>query len=620
MKKKSFFRSFNAKTALFAVMVSGALLTGCYKDDGLDVEGPTGETTLPAATYTLNGTVIDGKTGEAIEGATVTVTPSTAFTAKSNSFTATVAPGDVTISVTKDGYKPVSKIVTINAIAAGQSAVYSQIISMVSTAVPPVSKVAKYDVDAIAFSEDNVSVAATAKLYDVTGATEVAMQNVAAGAYKLVVTPADQNKYDVYTSIVTLDEVVVPADFEGNLKKVFVAYLTEKVAPVENVTYSYSFRDLAGTSSFNVQSASLTIDGEVVATIAGYHTIKYTLPKADAEGHEFAVVYTYLDEAGVERYGRAAFAPGKTTGTANIDTSATSSPSTEVGVGEDGKLVAGSTVTDGGTIIVDNNIIATIDGTPIAEPISIQRKVAEELEDETALRVYEGTPAGTVFSEPIKIAFKDVYGTELGDLTLMYKEGDNWVEDTKGGSVTTGASTYTMNVKHFSTFKAVAKMTTVEAPSTTDVDTKTIEVNKKNDADDKITVKVKMQAVIGTEFETSIVDAVKKAGFTNTMAIQKIAEMVESRLLALGLSNTGITEYEQTQDFEIAGRTAFVSYDRARTYKLESFTFTVNGKNIVINTKTAVKTELTNPILTYYGHGHTHGGDNLSGGGIIDAE
>lgn len=48
------------------------------------------------------------------------------------------------------------------------------------------------------------------------------------------------------------------------------------------------------------------------------------------------------------------------------------------------------------------------------------------------------------------------------------------------------------------------------------------------------------------------------------------------------------------------GRTAFVSYDRARTYKLESFTFTVNGKNVVNNTKTAVKTELTNPILTYY--------------------
>ena len=67
MKKKSFFKSFNAKTALFAVMVSGALLTGCYKDDGLDVEGPTGETTLPAATYTLNGTVIDGKTEQLLK-------------------------------------------------------------------------------------------------------------------------------------------------------------------------------------------------------------------------------------------------------------------------------------------------------------------------------------------------------------------------------------------------------------------------------------------------------------------------------------------------------------------------------------------------------------------------
>ena len=48
MKKKSLFSGFNAKLALTVVALSGALLTGCYKDEGLDVNGPAGEVTLPA--------------------------------------------------------------------------------------------------------------------------------------------------------------------------------------------------------------------------------------------------------------------------------------------------------------------------------------------------------------------------------------------------------------------------------------------------------------------------------------------------------------------------------------------------------------------------------------------
>ena len=40
MKKKSFFNGINAKMALAIVALSGALLTGCYKDDGLDMDAP----------------------------------------------------------------------------------------------------------------------------------------------------------------------------------------------------------------------------------------------------------------------------------------------------------------------------------------------------------------------------------------------------------------------------------------------------------------------------------------------------------------------------------------------------------------------------------------------------
>ena len=73
MKKKSFFSGFNAKMALAIVALSGALLTGCYKDDGLDVNGPAGEVILPNATYTITGSVVNPN-GELIANGDATMT------------------------------------------------------------------------------------------------------------------------------------------------------------------------------------------------------------------------------------------------------------------------------------------------------------------------------------------------------------------------------------------------------------------------------------------------------------------------------------------------------------------------------------------------------------------
>lgn len=614
-------------------MVTGALLTGCYKDEGLDAEDPAGNTQLPAATYTLNGTVIDGKTGDVIDiktlaaGEVFTVSPSTGLSVNNNSFTALVAPGNVVITIQKAGYKPISKTVAIQAIAAGQSAVYSQLITMVPTATPPVSKVAKYDVSVEAFLEDNTLFPAanyTSKLYKAGTTTPVAMTNVEAGVYQLIVNPTDITLYNEYTSIVTLEEVAVPADFAGNLKKAFVVFITQVSQPVEMVTFTQKFTNLTG-ELLNVKNAIMTMNGVTIASITGFNIISHEMPKAEVGNKEIAVVYTYVDEAGVEKTGRSIFAAGQYTNTTLIDLSASSSASTEVGVADDkGTLTPGVTSIDGGTIDIKENIIATVNGVPLTTAISIQRQIAEELENESTLRVYEGKPAGTIFSEPIQISFKDMYGKELGDLALMYKGTDGkWAVDTNGGSITSGASSYTMNIKHFSEFKAEVKVVTV--PKTeVETATETFNVNKKNDTDNAIVVKVKVNAEIGTAFETSIIDAVKKAGFTNTLAIQKVAAVIESYLLELNLSNTGITEYEETKDYTLPARTCFESYDRKRTYTLGTYTFTINGKVVTIKTKTADKTELVNEKTVYYGHGHGHGhghgDDNLAGGGIIDAE
>ena len=66
MKKKSLFSGFNAKLALTVVALSGALLTGCYQDEGLDANSPGGNSNPLTPVYVISGVVTDAETGENI--------------------------------------------------------------------------------------------------------------------------------------------------------------------------------------------------------------------------------------------------------------------------------------------------------------------------------------------------------------------------------------------------------------------------------------------------------------------------------------------------------------------------------------------------------------------------
>lgn len=129
MKKKIFLSGINAKTALAIVALSGALLTGCYKDDGLDVNDPAGSVTLPAATYTIAGTVIDAETGQPIDGATVKGAGSDIPTVNGN-FTIAAEAKVYTLEVIKDGYDKGTATVDVKPLQAGQAAVYSPVIRL----------------------------------------------------------------------------------------------------------------------------------------------------------------------------------------------------------------------------------------------------------------------------------------------------------------------------------------------------------------------------------------------------------------------------------------------------------------------------------------------------------
>ena len=85
MKKKSFFNGYNAKLALAVVALTGSLLTGCYKDEGLDIIDPDQSVTLPAAQYTITGTIYSAE-GTILTNATVASDKGT-VTQNSGSFT-----------------------------------------------------------------------------------------------------------------------------------------------------------------------------------------------------------------------------------------------------------------------------------------------------------------------------------------------------------------------------------------------------------------------------------------------------------------------------------------------------------------------------------------------------
>ena len=628
MKKKNYFSGFNACKAFAILALSGALLTGCYKDDGLDVNGEVGQVVLPAATYTINGSVIDGSTGAAINNATVTVTPSSALKTNAGSFTATVQPGDVTINVTAPDYAAVTKVVTINAIEAGQAAVYSQIIPMVSTITAPESRIVDFDVTVDAFLEDDKTPFADCKaeLWNAAGTAVVPMTNVAAGVYKLIVTPTDLTTYEAYTSIVTLDEVVVPADFVGNLKRNFVVYISKVATPEEPIaktTFSCSFINGNSNIPFNVTSAQLTVNGAVQVTSASASTISYTLPTSDVKDQEFAVVYTYKNALGSTLTGRAVYAEGETSLSIVID-SHKKSDIWQTGVRK-GAVTPGATFYENTEVVVLPGTNATLDGKALTQPISLERDYELEVVDPATLIAFTGLPSGTQFSTPLQIIFADVWGGQLGKLDMSYLENGAWTVDANGGSVTEAASAYTMNVAHFSIFRADVAMTDAVA-SSVEEETTTFPVDKVNELESQISVFVQYSTLAGSEFSTSVADAVAAAGFTNAAAASVVTDMINAYLLSKGIANTGITSSVAKHEVVIGGQTLFVSFDRVYTFALDNYTFTVGGKEVKLAVKTAVKTEINNIVTEAishghgHDHGHGHGNGNLAGGGIIDAE
>ena len=600
MKKKSFLSGFNAKFVLAAVALSSALLTGCYKDDGLDVNSPSGTVTLPAASYTLTATVVNAE-GELVKDANVTV-DGTAVALANGSFSKAVKPGKVVIKASREGYNAVEKTVEVLAIPDGQAAVYTEVIVLTKDATPEVA--ATYDLGVVAFAASDLTNALkeeeyTVKVTDGTGTEVTSLTGLAAGRYNVVVTPKDAEKYNAYTTAIDLATVMGTA--AKTIKVQVYAVLTEKAADKEYVVLS-GMADLS--SEYTLTNLQITRNDVVVAESEADYIVY--LAEKDGAAYQFKVNYTDAD--GNELQVVRSYSSTVLAFFVNIYAPAATVPVTP-GV----YPVGGDDV-----LTIDAGTTATIDG---VEYSSFDLVRLPEVEYSPAVaRAFQGTPDGLVFSNPIKIAFKDTWNNELGNLELQYLGTNGWAKDTEGGSVTLAGDTYVMNVKHFSSFRAEVPVNSSFADKRDTVSTDEV-FDKKNDTDR--TVKVKYQYEYQTGMSISDVEQAVSAKFESQAAISYVTNIISEDLAVKGYVNMGIETSKDIKEFTVLPYTVLNKVTTKQGMNVITATYTINGKDIVITITKPEGVRVVPDTYTYghgHGHAHGHGGDLNAGGGIIEVE
>ena len=185
MKKKSFFNGYNAKLALAVVALTGSLLTGCYKDEGLDIIDPDQSVTLPAAQYTITGTIYSAE-GTILTTATVESDKGTVTQSRGSFTISGLSHGAVKVTAKCTGFDNQETTVNIAELKPGQAAVYPVNFVLGKTATTKEVEL-RYDLKVTVLDEDmNVINDADVTVYG-AGATEVDYETtpLTAGAYKI---------------------------------------------------------------------------------------------------------------------------------------------------------------------------------------------------------------------------------------------------------------------------------------------------------------------------------------------------------------------------------------------------------------------------------------------------
>lgn len=603
MKKKSFLSGYTAKIAMVAVALSSAVLTGCYKDEGLDVSTPAGDITFPAATYMLNVSVVD-ETGAPVPTATISVNG----TAQPQGASCSVAvqPGSVSINATAPGYtSPANdKVITVASLENGQSAVYTEVIVLEKTTFA-----ATYNLSVNVVNAEGTALNAGSdyelKVLGGDGAEVTDLTNIPAGSYTIFVNSLNA-AYE--SNRTTIDLAAIRVTENTPLNAGVLVVLNKVEAPVQ---YLMLYGEVTNFPA-NYENLGLTITKDGVVVAQGNTTVQYQAVKGD--GSVYRLVFTYRDNEGNEKQ--------ETRRYTDIQTSFTipfSEGEAPAGVEVENGVVTEETIVpvgggDGMTIAA-NTQITTSNDEPFTGTLTVSRFVEEEAETAGSTRIYNGMPSGLKFSTPLQFTFADNWGGELGALNLEYLTNTGWnVEGTIAA-----ADPYVMEVAHFSSFRA--QVASEVASETEEVSEETVTtVDKYNDTDNAVTVTcnyTRMEGIVISDVQSAVA-----AQFQNTAAAAVVTSVINARLAQDGYVAQEVKEVEASQTFVVQPHSVLNTVKKTQYCDNVTYTFTVNEKTITVNVTAYTRVEIDGTDQSSYdhGHGHGHGGDLNAGGGIVEAE
>lgn len=643
MRKNVIMGNLAIKSVAFTLLLSSVSLTGCYKDQRLDVNDPnTGTVVVPAAAYSISGTVTDFETGAPVE-CTVTATKGTVKDLGNGAYNVSLTKEEVGEGVQVDltfaaeNYTGTTRSVYVQKISDGSTIVYPVSVSLKKVSTPVEYVDVEYDLK-LTFVNDETGEPVSDVAYTVEGGEKVG-KYYAAGEYLIKTTKTDE--YYASVTALSLPEAkvekgennVVTRNVVINLKSVTVA-----PTPDEYVTITGEIRDkennlakaqvvkVNGTNvepkydvyyfSFNVKKeegvSKYVVEAQVLnATGKDKITTTKVVNLSDAESYNITLNFPCVVKDGQEYVEEG----GDATGSVNPE------------INEEGVVTetVNNIMSDGTTVVLNEGTVTNLGD----QTLVLVRNTAEEESstDATAvIRSYIGTPSGTTFSPALEIKFADNYGGEFGnnfELQYLGEDGKTWTTDTEGGSVSFADGIYTMNVAHFSTFRASMKYDT-EYSTTTLSTTDVVEIDRMNNDEYPLNdFKLTYNGKAGSKYtDYAKLEADINATFSNENARALVLNTIKG-ICPDAKEEFGTQEYVGYTN--IPGWTLLNNADVTTTTETVTYTVSVNGKSIsfAVETIKSIEISANEKNMTHIGHSHSHGhGDDLNntGGGIIIGE
>lgn len=626
MKKKSKFFGMNAKFAFALVAIFGSLLTSCYEKEDLDIKAPTTDVTTPPK-YIISGTVYDATTLTALDGASVSLNGTSVTASKGVFRFETAVAGTNTLIVSKGtGYTSRTITVEVATISKGETAVYNIDVALKAVESPAeygtvnyvltgsvidAKTLAAIDADAIVIKSGTTTIATK------TGKTfSVAVP--AAGTYTVDVTEAGYKVRNVSVEVAAVEAPLGKDSKLTSTTNIEVAMQTTDVA----TTYIISGNVFDFETLKNIDDATISLAGDPAATATkSGNFFKFIVTKTGT--FTLSVVKdgynnrSYTFDLGSETSVKSIDIALKQLGVGDINIIPT-----EASTG----TITNSTST--GTTNVATTFAVNVPIGAVSSPTSLNIAVIPEQEaagNSASVLTFIATPDGIVFATPITLSFADAFGGQLGNMSLFYLVNNTWVENTTYPVVLSGG-TYTASIPHFCIFKFgfpyTIAVTTTPVEKTYGSETFGIIHNYADVTTDK-EITVQFDQYTGTVFDMTEDPLAQFTGFAKTYLKDLIINTIAADNDGIAPTEGSLTKVDKGYSYKVTLAPGQLLYQVKviRNYEYKTYTFVINGKNIVVKTKKEASILFTPTINLYsdhYGHDdHGHGSDENAGGGIF---